>query len=130
MIKNDFYLDKDAVEVLKRHYDNSRYNVPKWILFSEYFLRYGFEVFLHKSLSTKSKYLTLTKNKKSVKVRFAEHKPAKHRVEKGCCDYYVGPTLTGYCTARQVAIEIKREYGLVKNIQKPVIINHETFGEC
>lgn len=79
-----------------------KYPVPKYLLFCEYFVNKGLEVYLKESKSTYSKYVYLSGKGISVKVRFSDHIPSRKRMDS---DFYVGGL---YNSAHDVAKEINK----------------------
>jgi hypothetical protein len=80
------------LEGRKEIFTKAGYPCPKWIEFSEEFLKLGFQVTLYEAKTTVSKYITVVKDKHRFKVRFSNHKPIKHRELQGDCDFFVGVT--------------------------------------
>jgi hypothetical protein len=76
----------------------------KWIEFCEAMLDLGYDLHLYEARTTFSKYITVSKNWKSFKVRFSNHRPAKERQENGDCDFFVGVS-HGLVTTTAMAIE-------------------------
>jgi hypothetical protein len=74
-----------AAETNMRGYDE-----PKYVQFGRTMLGEGFEVWLHESLSTASKYLYVRFGGREFKVRFSNHKPRFGDQRIGDCDFYVG----------------------------------------
>jgi hypothetical protein len=72
----------------------------KWIEFCEHLTNRGLKCYLYEARQTLSKYITVTDGKSSVKVRFSNHKPIKHRELAGDCDFFVGVTNTGVRTTQ------------------------------
>ena len=74
------------------------WDAPKWTLFVVRMLDEGFTVSVYEAITTRSKYVTVTKGQKSYKVRFSNHKPNKGQELGGDSDFYVGVTHTGVRT--------------------------------
>jgi hypothetical protein len=92
----------DYLATVKPRYLNAGYNIPKWIIFSEVMLVNGYKVYLWESKSTVSKYVFITKENNTLKIRFSNHKPNKLRELNNDCDIYVGVGHLGVCTTEQV----------------------------
>lgn len=71
------------------------YPKAKWVEFCEALLVEGFELQLYEAKKTFSKYITVRRGDRSLKVRFSDHKPIKARELAGDCDFFVGRTHTG-----------------------------------
>ena len=74
---------------------NAGYPVSRWLIFSRDLIARGFTVRLYEAKATVSKYLTISRpetGRKPCVIRFSNHKPAKHREERGDCDFFVGRT--------------------------------------
>ncbi len=74
------------------------YPLQKWVQFSDFLLGRGFTVTLKESLSTVSKYLTVTKpgDQRRYVVRFSNHPPRLDREQNKDCDFFVGKTNLGW----------------------------------
>lgn len=73
---------------------NAGYTKQKWIVFCETLLSMGFHLKLYEAKQTNSKYITVCRqgSKKSYKVRFSNHAPAKQKELLKDCDFFVGVT--------------------------------------
>ena len=61
----------------------------KWITFCRLCLDKGYEIYVHRSKSSKSKYIYVVNAEKKVcKVRFSDHQSALEHTDD--CDFYVG----------------------------------------
>jgi len=103
-------LTLDYLESLKPNYEKNGYPVPKWIIFSETLINWGFVVELYRAKTTYSKYLYVEKGEDKFKVRFSNHPPAYKQEVNGDCDYYVGVGNLGIVTTEQLLATIKRRY--------------------
>ena len=91
---------------------------PKWIQFCESLIETeGLVMRLYEARHTNSKYITLTLNNSSFKVRFSDHKPIKYREEAGDCDFFVGVTNLGVSTTDQALIAVQE---WIKNLPQKV----------
>jgi len=61
-------------------------------------LSYGWQISLHRAVTTRSKYIYATKNGRTYKIRFSNHKPAFMKQELGDSDFYVGVSHFGCIT--------------------------------
>jgi hypothetical protein len=95
-------LTLEYLERLKPSYIAKNYPVPKWIQFSEELISDNWHVRLHRSKSTVSKYLYISKNNKNFKIRFSNHKPNKMKENNEDCDFYVGIGNRGVITTSEV----------------------------
>lgn len=105
-------IDEKQLVVEKKN-SNKSYPLPKWIQFCELMLQLGFKVELYKAMNTRSKYVFITKNNITRKIRFSNHKPAytKQKIEEDS-DYYVGVSHSGVITTEKLIEVIKEEYSL------------------
>ena len=76
-------------------FEGMGYPKAKWIEFSEILIKDGYQLFIYEAKQTASKYITVTKDNKSFKVRFSNHKPIAEKELNGDCDFFVGVTHTG-----------------------------------
>ena len=95
----------ENIQNLKESY-RGNYSVPKWITFSEILLYGGWCVRLHRSRSTVSKYLYISKEDKEYKVRFSNHKAAFNKEASGDCDFYVGVGNNGVIRTEQLVAKL------------------------
>jgi hypothetical protein len=105
-------LIKQKLEILKPGYIKAGYSIPKWIIFSEKMLELGFKVSLHKSKSTVSKYIYITRGLKIYKIRFSNHKANRNAELSDDCDFYVGVGNRGTITTEYLIEHIKKLEGL------------------
>lgn len=84
--------------------EKSGYGKARWIEFCERMLAAGFEVSLYEARFTVSKYVTVSRDGRTFKVRFSNHKPIRSRELKRDCDFFVGITHTGVRTT-DMAVE-------------------------
>ena len=66
------------------------YTKQKWIEFCETLLAEGYEIRLYEARQTVSKYVTVSRDGHSFKVRFSNHKPIARREDAGDRDFFVG----------------------------------------
>lgn len=64
--------------------------ISKWITFCEEMLQAGYVVNVYESQTTRSKYVYVSREKKTFKVRFSNHRPAREKQGEGDSDFYVG----------------------------------------
>lgn len=99
-------MQENEIQELIENYPR-QYPTPKYLLFMLEMSKCGFEVSLHKSKSTVSKYIYLRKGDKQYKVRFSNHRSNfRHELEADC-DFYVGVGNMGVKTTETVIKEIK-----------------------
>jgi len=91
---------------------NKNYPIPKWIKFCDTMLDLGFVVRLHKSNTTRSKYVYIEKDGKVTKIRFSNHKPARNQEEINDSDFYVGVSHKDCITTEKVIEKIKNLYSI------------------
>ncbi len=86
-------------EYLQRFYTDHK---PKWVRFCENLLNEGYTVLLYLAVNTESKYLTLIKNNKMLKIRYSEHSPKLDNYIRGDIKFYIGPGDKGMYSEREV----------------------------
>lgn len=84
----------------------SKYAKQKWIEFCEHLINDGFELSLYEARQTVSKYITVSHNGRSFKVRFSNHLPIKQRELSGDCDLFVGKTHTGVINTKTAILQV------------------------
>lgn len=92
---------------LQRFYTTEK---PGWVQFCEKFLNEGFVVFLYLS-NTNSKYVTLVKNNKMMKIRFSKHSPNYNTWLKSDVKFCVGPKFMGMNSESEVYDAIQLYFG-------------------
>lgn len=88
---------KISKKFLEHREENARdngYPTQKWILFCKLMISYC-QVELYESKSTVSKYVTLSRNKQKLKIRFSNHPANRMKEEIQDSDFYVGRTTKG-----------------------------------
>jgi len=75
---------------------------PKWVLFCEELLNKGYVVVLYQSHKTNSKYITLIKNNKMLKIRYADHVPNYTHYCNSEIKLYVGSPEKGMLSEGEV----------------------------
>lgn len=115
-MSKDRYLDigylKDRAECTVA----AGYSCPKWISFAQTMLEAGFKVWLHEARKTPSKYLTVSRNNKSFRVRFSNHKPIEARELRGDCDFFVGHTNLTITNTQQAIKATYEHFGLAVEV--------------
>lgn len=94
---------------------NQKYPRSKWLEFAAVMLSYqsqGVSLKLYDARSTVSKYLYVSRNGKTIKIRFSNHLPAKGRVLANDSDYYVGVSQVGVIRTEQVIPKVLNALGL------------------
>lgn len=94
---------------------NQKYPRPKWLEFAAIMLSYqnqGVSLKLYDARSTVSKYLYVTRNGKTVKIRFSNHQPANGKIMANDSDYYVGVSQLGVIQTEQVIPKVLQDLGL------------------
>ena len=94
------------IDNFKKRYKNSRYSLPKWISFCETMLELGYEVSVYMSKTTFSKYVYVSNGKKTVKIRFSNHKPNYTKEIEKDSDFYVGVNNKVVTTTEQVIPQV------------------------
>lgn len=72
----------------------------------------GVTLKLYDAKTTFSKYLHVSRNGKTLKVRFSNHMPAGQKVFVNDSDYYVGVSQRGIIRTDQVIPKVLRDLGL------------------
>lgn len=94
------------IDNFKERYKNSRYSLPKWIRFCETMLNRGYKVSVYMAKTTFSKYVYVSDGKKTVKIRFSNHKPNYSNEMEKDSDFYVGVNNKVVTTTEQVIPQI------------------------
>jgi hypothetical protein len=102
---------QEQIKNIKKTYVESEFPVPKFVLFIETALKFGYRVRLYDAQTTVSKYVTVYNKKKKFKVRFSNHKPNRQRELEGNCDFFVGRTHLGVTTTRDAWYAMRRKLG-------------------
>lgn len=96
-------LNRDMIWQLKRAKScQFKYPAPKWVLFAEQMIALGATVSFVESEKSVSKYVTVNYQRKTVKVRFSNHKPSRNKELLQECDYYAG--VSNYKTLKTTQI--------------------------
>lgn len=77
---------------LQRFYTNHK---PNWVNFCEKLLNSGYIVLLYLSINTESKYITVVKNNKMLKIRYSNHPPNFDSFNRSDIKFYIGPCNKG-----------------------------------
>lgn len=104
---NNIILTLSYLEAIKPSYTKKGFPVPKWIQFAETMIKDGWKVKLHRSVTTVSKYIYISKNNQKFKIRFSNHKANKHSENNEDSDYYVGVGNKGIINTEKVIELIK-----------------------
>ena len=81
------------------HYPK-QYSTPKYLLFIKDMLELGYEVKLY--VAKLSKYVFVTKDGTTHKIRFSNHRPIKEKELEEDCDFYVGKSNFQCSTTEQI----------------------------
>lgn len=103
---------KNALKKHKARYETGPYTAPKWLEFCEHFLSRGFLVEKYQARNTVSKYIYVTKDELTTKVRFSNHRPNYQKQQDGDCDFFVGVSNGQVTTTEQVIEKIEKLYTL------------------
>lgn len=82
---------------------------PKWVKFCYTMLEHGWNIFLHRAKTTRSKYIYIIKDKRNYKIRFSDHKANFRQEIKNDSDYYVGVGNFGVITTEQLIEQLNNE---------------------
>lgn len=83
---------------------------PNWVKFCEKLLNDNFSVILYiPILRTESRYLTIIKNCKMMKIRYSDHAPVLKNWMQSDIDLYIGPSNKGMLNENQ-ALKVIRLY--------------------
>lgn len=88
---------------------SEKYRKAKWIVFCETLLEKGYSLNLYEASKTFSKYITVSKNGRSFKVRFSNHRPAISKQITNDSDFYVGVSNFGTTTTED-ALKAVEDY--------------------
>jgi hypothetical protein len=102
---------RDQIEAIIATYKQNDYDIPKFVLFIETAIKYGYRVRLYDAQTTVSKYVYVYHKKKSFKVRFSNHKPNYHREKEKDCDFFVGITHLGVTSTKDAWYAMRKHLG-------------------
>lgn len=119
-------LDLPYLRLRARQSLSRGYEIPMWVLLCADLIKDGYKVELYEAKTTYSKYIYVSRNRKTFKVRISNHKPNKFKETTGDCDFFVGITHTGVRTTGDAYDAIKEFFGDDKQIQKePRLVDYK-----